>query len=93
MKGYFFEMNACEGGCLGGPYLLAYRQNEWPAQSRLAKYEDSKKIEPHFDSRFINSYFDQSVKHPPYSEEQIQSALNSMGKRSFEMLRLWCLWI
>lgn len=80
LNGYFFELNACEGGCLGGPYLLAYKDNEWLAQSRISEYENGTKIKAD-KAEFTSAQFkDKSVKKPVFSEYQIHEVLCSMGK-------------
>lgn len=81
LKGYFFELNACEGGCLGGPYLLAYKDNEWLAQSRISAHEDSSKIKACKPDIHVKAeYKDDSIEHPHFSEIDIYRVLVSMGK-------------
>lgn len=81
LKGYFFEMNACLGGCLGGPYLLAYKDNEWLAQVRINAHCSDNKISYSENELDLSAqYFDKSVQHKEYSEMEIYSVLTSMGK-------------
>ncbi|MBQ1809718.1 MAG: 4Fe-4S binding protein, partial [Erysipelotrichaceae bacterium] len=40
MKGYFFEVNACQGSCLGGPLLSHFHHNEWLGQSVIRESID-----------------------------------------------------
>lgn len=81
LKGYFFEMNACLGGCLGGPYLLAYKDNEWLATVRInAHCSDNKIGYRETDLDLSAQYIDKSVQHKVYSEMDIYSVLSSMGK-------------
>lgn len=80
LSGYFFELNACEGGCLGGPYLLAYKDNEWLAQSRISRHSSSSKVVPQ-DNEFTKASFeDRSVVKNIFSEKEIETVLNNMGK-------------
>lgn len=84
LKGFFFEMNACLGGCLGGPYLYAYNENEWLAQSRIFKQVRGKKIK--YLATDINTtaeYEDKFVPSVTFSEEQIEEVLHLMGKANF----------
>ena len=81
MKGYFFEMNNCQGGCLGGPYLYAYNNNEWLAQSRIFENETSPKIT--YSPAEVETeaeYKDFSKEQPKFTEMQIYEVLASMGK-------------
>ncbi len=80
LKGYFFEMNACAGGCLGGPYMVAYKDYEWLAQSRISQHENSAKIKAVNHEFTSANYMDKSVKKVMFAEEQIQAILDSMGK-------------
>ena len=80
LNGYFFELNACEGGCLGGPYLLAYKDNEWLAQNRISEHERSPKIKADKADFTAAAFEDKSVKKPVFSEYQIHEVLCSMGK-------------
>lgn len=81
MKGYFFEMNSCQGGCLGGPYLYAYNNNEWLAQSRIREHETAPKI-AYTPTELATSaeYKDHSHAQPTFSEMQIYEVLANMGK-------------
>lgn len=80
LKGYFFELNACEGGCLGGPYLLAYQNHEWVAQSRISENESAEKILA-ADTPLAKAEFrERPVEKKEFSEEEIESVLGSMGK-------------
>lgn len=84
LKGFFFEMNACLGGCLGGPYLYAYNENEWLAQSRIFKQAKGNKISYTASSTETKAeYEDKYVAPVTFSEEQIDDVLQSMGKANF----------
>ncbi|MEG0841111.1 MAG: [Fe-Fe] hydrogenase large subunit C-terminal domain-containing protein [Erysipelotrichaceae bacterium] len=90
LKGYFFEMNACAGGCLGGPYLYAYQENEWLAQSRIARNETAPKItcgdkEDYLSATYENHFIDEGK----FSEEQILEVLSRTGKQD-KTMRLDC---
>lgn len=82
LKGYFFEMNACLGGCLGGPYMLAYKDDEWLTQSKLRVHEKDQKIRAchHLDTEV--TFMDRSTKMQQFSEKEIEEALSMMGKSS-----------
>lgn len=80
LNGYFFELNACEGGCLGGPYMLAYKDNEWLAQSLISANENKDKIKASKHEFTKAVYMDKSVKKEVFTEEQIYEVLCSMGK-------------
>lgn len=80
LNGYFFELNACEGGCLGGPYLTAYRENEWLAQSKISEHESGTKIEAQSYEYTKAEYEAKKVDKPYFSEYQIHEVLSNMGK-------------
>lgn len=84
LKGFFFEMNACFGGCLGGPYLYAYKENEWLAQMRIMENETGEKLtyQPS-DVEVSNHFVNRHLKQPHYSEEAVEEILLSMGKASY----------
>lgn len=82
LNGYFFELNACVGGCLGGPYLLAYKDNEWLAQSKISEHEKESKMKANRKEWTQASYEDRSVKKPVFSEASIHEVLCSMGKEN-----------
>lgn len=81
LKGYFIEMNACAGGCLAGPHLCAYQDNEWLAQSRISRSESAsrlsyggeyKQAKANYENRFIDE--------GKFSEEQIEAVLAQTDK-------------
>ncbi|MEG1066122.1 MAG: [Fe-Fe] hydrogenase large subunit C-terminal domain-containing protein, partial [Erysipelotrichaceae bacterium] len=84
LKGYFIEMNACLGGCLGGPYLYAYRENEWLAQSRISKNELSPKLKYlDSDNNDLNTsmeYTNRYIEKKKFSEQEIYEVLCGIGK-------------
>lgn len=84
LKGFFFEMNACLGGCLGGPYLYAYKENEWLAQTRILKAEEAGKIDYQDCSLPVSAKWqDDHVDQPEFSEAAIDEVLQSMGKADY----------
>lgn len=84
LKGYFFEMNACFGGCLGGPHLYAYKENEWLAQTKIMGQEQAEKIRPFEVELALHRQFaDCSLPPCEFSEEQINEVLVSMGKAGY----------
>ena len=84
LKGYFFEMNACFGGCLGGPHLYAYKENEWLAQTKIMGQEQAEKIRPFEVELALHRQFaDCSLQPCEFSEEQINEVLVSMGKAGY----------
>lgn len=80
LNGYFFELNACEGGCLGGPYLTAYADNEWLAQSKISEFDTGNKIQAESYDFTKTTYESKKVEKNHYSEYQIHEVLCSMGK-------------
>lgn len=81
LKGYFFEMNACLGGCLGGPYLYAYKENEWLAQSRINRHEHAQKVMNKGCADFTKTeYENRYVEAGKFSEMQIREVLALTGK-------------
>lgn len=40
LKGYFMEMSACIGSCMGGPLLSHFKHNEWLGQSVIRENVD-----------------------------------------------------
>ncbi|MEG0409578.1 MAG: [Fe-Fe] hydrogenase large subunit C-terminal domain-containing protein [Erysipelotrichaceae bacterium] len=82
LKGYFFEMNACPGGCLGGPYLCAYQENEWLAQSRIARNEAAPKIKSEKHESYVNAVYENHfIDEGSFTENQILEVLSRTGKQ------------
>lgn len=82
LKGYFFEMNSCLGGCFGGPYLHSYRDNEWLATTRLTKFENDSKPVYTLNEELNIIYEDKMIETPKYQEYQIIEILKQLGKTS-----------
>ena len=84
LKDFFFEMNACHGGCLGGPHLYAYKENEWLAQSRIFKQAIGNKITYSVAPVDTSAVFeDKYVPSLTFNEEDIDQVLHLMGKANF----------
>lgn len=83
LNGYFFELNACVGGCLGGPYLTAYSDYEWIAQSKISEFEKSSKIKPDSFEFTKASYESKKVDKKRFTEYEIHEVLSSMGKQDY----------
>ncbi len=84
LRGFFFEMNACLGGCLNGPYLYAYKENEWLAQAKIMNEEQSRKVDYRKSPvQAQASWQDCSVPEPSFSEEAIDEVMRSMGKADY----------
>ena len=84
LNGYFFEMSACIGSCMGGPLLSHFKHNEWLGQSIIRENVDM--------NRKITGGplpFDLSAQWKPedifrihHTEEEIQAEMSAMGKVS-----------
>lgn len=85
LTGYFLEMNACPGGCLGGPVLRMMRKPFLTSKNSLilnvkstgeARAALTENVEAPFGRRFRS----RSVKKDSISEEDIKRVLASTGK-------------
>ena len=84
LSGYFIEMSACEGSCLGGPLLSHFNHNEWTARSVIYNNIDlNDKVKVLSDDIDYRTEFkaDRIIEFN-YSEERIRDTLYLMGKTS-----------
>lgn len=84
LNGYFFEMNSCRGGCLGGPLLSHFHHNQWLGQSVIREHVDeTKKIMPGpLPVDLSASWRKEDLYRPQHTEEEIQAEMIAMGKTS-----------
>ncbi len=88
LSGYFFEVSACEGSCIGGPLLSHFKHNEWLGQSVIRDNVDvEKRIGPgelpfSLDARWKG----EQIFRPVHAEEEIQDELIAMGKTSADKI-------
>ena len=84
MKGYFFEVNACQGSCLGGPLLSHFHHNEWLGQSVIREsidVADRIKAAP-LPVDLTAEWHQEEIKRPHHSEEEISAEMIREGKTS-----------
>lgn len=88
LKGYFVEMSACIGSCIGGPLLSHFKHNEWLGQSVIRENVDmNAKIGGGplpFDMKA--EWRPEDVWHPSHTEEEIQAQMIALGKTSPEKI-------
>ena len=82
LKGYFIEMSACIGSCIGGPLLSHFKHNEWLGQSVIRENVDmNAKItggELPFDLEA--EWKPENLWRPKHTEEEIQAQMIALGK-------------
>ncbi|MCR5299405.1 MAG: PAS domain-containing protein [Erysipelotrichaceae bacterium] len=84
MKGYFFEVNACQGSCLGGPLLSHFHHNEWLGQSVIREsidVADPIKAAP-LPVDLTTEWHQEEIRRPHHSEEEISAEMIREGKTS-----------
>ncbi len=84
MKGYFFEVNACQGSCLGGPLLSHFHHNEWLGQSVIREsidVADPIKAAP-LPVGLTTEWHQEEIRRPHHSEEEISAEMIREGKTS-----------
>ena len=84
MKGYFFEVNACQGSCLGGPLLSHFHHNEWLGQSVIREsidVADRIKAGP-LPVDLTTEWHQEEIKRSHHSEEEINAEMIREGKTS-----------
>ena len=88
MEGYFFEMSACVGSCMGGPLLSHFKHNEWIGQSVIHQNVDFNKTiqDGKLPVEVSTSWKKEDIYHPTHSEEEIQKQLLLMGKTSIDKI-------
>jgi iron only hydrogenase large subunit-like protein len=89
LSGYFLELNACPGGCLGGPVLRTMGKSFLSSKDCLIKNvrkhnKAAAALTEGIDAQFSKSFRNRSVKKEEIDEEQIQHILALTGKTSSE---------
>ena len=87
LSGYFLELNACSGGCLGGPVLKMMRAGFLNSKDVLIKNvkrinEAPAALTEGVSAQFAKKFRNRSVKREPIAEEEIRKVLASTGKTS-----------
>ena len=84
LEGYFFEVNACIGSCMGGPLLSHFAHNEWVGQSVIRQNVDfnktisSGKLPCNVDAVWKK----EDIYRPHHTKEEIEAEMIRMGKTS-----------
>ncbi|MGN1389920.1 MAG: [Fe-Fe] hydrogenase large subunit C-terminal domain-containing protein [Bulleidia sp.] len=88
LSGYFFEVSACEGSCIGGPLLSHFKHNEWLGQSVIRDNVDvQKQIGPgELPFSLDAEWKAEHIYRPVHTEEEIQDELIVMGKTSADKI-------
>ncbi|WP_444641301.1 [Fe-Fe] hydrogenase large subunit C-terminal domain-containing protein [Caproiciproducens sp. R1] len=89
LSGYFLELNACSGGCLGGPILKLMNLSFLNAKNVLVDNvkranEAPPALTEGVASQFTKRFRNRSAKKEIIDEEKIRSVLASTGKTSPE---------
>ncbi|HEX3040080.1 MAG TPA: [Fe-Fe] hydrogenase large subunit C-terminal domain-containing protein [Caproiciproducens sp.] len=89
LSGYFLELNACSGGCLGGPILKAMHISFLSSKNRLIRNvkqinEAPPALTERVSSQFTKKFRRRTAKREPVDEEKIRSILASTGKTTPE---------
>lgn len=83
LEGYFVEVNACRGSCMGGPLLSHFTHNEWVGESRIRKNMTEEKITPgELPVDLTATWKKEDIYRPLHTEEEIQEEMIAMGKTS-----------
>ena len=87
LSGYFLELNACSGGCLGGPVLKTMHAGFLSSKDVLIKNvkrinEAPAALTEGVSAQFAKKFRNRSVKREPIAEEEIRKVLASTGKTS-----------
>ncbi len=84
LKGYFFEMSACIGSCIGGPLLAHFKHNEWLGQSVIRENVDmnAKISGGKLPLDLSAEWKPEDIWRPRHTEEEIQAQMIAMGKTS-----------
>ena len=85
LSGYFLEMNACTGGCLGGPVLRMMRRPFLTSKEAIISNvkhtgEARAALTENVDATFGKRFRSRLTKKESISEEEIQRVLDSTGK-------------
>jgi iron only hydrogenase large subunit-like protein/uncharacterized Fe-S cluster-containing protein len=83
LEGYFVEVNACRGSCMGGPLLSHFTHNEWVGESRIRQNMDETKITPGKLPVDVKAVWKkEDIYRPVHSDEEIDEEMIAMGKTS-----------
>ncbi|MBO7702926.1 MAG: 4Fe-4S binding protein [Solobacterium sp.] len=82
LKGYFFEMSACIGSCIGGPLLSHFKHNEWLGQSVIRENVDmnAKISGGELPVDLGAEWRPEDIWRPNHTEEEIQEEMIRLGK-------------
>ncbi|MEI6100690.1 MAG: [Fe-Fe] hydrogenase large subunit C-terminal domain-containing protein [Eubacteriales bacterium] len=86
LSGYFIEMSACPGSCLGGPGIVSKKISILSAQDQVYKNVGTRLPGSQIPTSENSSadlnrlYFDRSQKRELPTEEEIETVLRKMGK-------------
>jgi iron only hydrogenase large subunit-like protein/uncharacterized Fe-S cluster-containing protein len=88
MKNCFFEVNACRGGCLGGPLLSHFTHNEFVGQERILESVDgTRKITPGpLPCDLSAQWHKEEIPRITHSEEEIREEMIREGKTGPEKI-------
>ncbi|MBR2676329.1 MAG: 4Fe-4S binding protein [Solobacterium sp.] len=88
LKGYFFEMSACIGSCIGGPLLSHFKHNEWLGQSVIRENVDmnAKISGGELPLDLSAEWKPEDIWRPRHTEEEIQAQMVAMGKTAPEKI-------
>lgn len=88
LKGYFFEMSACIGSCIGGPLLSHFKHNEWLGQSVIRENVDmnAKISGGELPLDLAAEWKPEDIWRPHHTEAEIQAQMIAMGKTSPEKI-------
>ncbi|MCR5449910.1 MAG: 4Fe-4S binding protein [Solobacterium sp.] len=84
LKGYFFEMSACTGSCIGGPLLAHFKHNEWLGQSVIREnVHMGRKIQGGELPIDLNAgWKGENIYRSHHTEEEIKNEMIKLGKTS-----------
>lgn len=84
LKGYFAEMSACIGSCMGGPLLSHFKHNEWLGQSVIRENVDmnAKISGGPLPIDLSAEWKPEDIWRPTHTEEEIQKEMIALGKVS-----------
>lgn len=89
LSGYFLELNACSGGCLGGPILKSMHRSFLNSKNVLVSNvkrtnEAPPALTEGVPSQFTKKFRNRSAKKETIDEEKIRGVLASTGKTTPE---------
>lgn len=88
-SGYLFEMNICEGGCLGGPSFKLDKESYLTAKSKFYtsfknELDAPSSLTENVKTQFSKTFKNRKKKNIEVSEEEIKKVLCDMGKATKE---------